>query len=80
VAVPRPGQPFEPAGELPAELWWRAVAVPPQGGWAVPVTRPRQVRGAGAAEAQDGTGAVAVRGGESGRGGREQGDADARVR
>jgi hypothetical protein len=31
-AVPRPGQPFEPAGELPLDTWWRAVAVPPAGG------------------------------------------------
>lgn len=34
VALPRPGQPFEPAaGTVPAEPWWRGVAVPPRGGW-----------------------------------------------
>ncbi|GGW10235.1 MBL fold metallo-hydrolase [Streptomyces capoamus] len=26
VALPRPGEPFEPAGKLPAEAWWRGVA------------------------------------------------------
>ncbi|MGW1200120.1 MBL fold metallo-hydrolase [Streptomyces sp. NPDC002536] len=34
VAVPRPGQPFEPVDGLPLEPWWRAAAVPPEGGWA----------------------------------------------
>jgi hypothetical protein len=34
VALPRPGQPFEPTTEtVPAEPWWRGVAVPPKGGW-----------------------------------------------
>ncbi|MCX4406352.1 MBL fold metallo-hydrolase [Streptomyces sp. NBC_01764] len=34
VALPRPGQPFEPTSEVvPAEPWWRGVAVPPKGGW-----------------------------------------------
>ncbi|CAB39709.1 MBL fold metallo-hydrolase [Streptomyces sp. SID7813] len=28
VAFPRPGEPFEPAGELPGEAWWRAVSQP----------------------------------------------------
>ncbi|MEW1873672.1 MBL fold metallo-hydrolase [Streptomyces caelestis] len=28
VAFPRPGEPFEPAGRLPAEPWWRAVSGP----------------------------------------------------
>ncbi|WP_374684258.1 MBL fold metallo-hydrolase [Streptomyces sp. ODS05-4] len=28
VAFPRPGQPFEPAGELPVQPWWRAVSRP----------------------------------------------------
>ncbi|MBB5936631.1 MBL fold metallo-hydrolase [Streptomyces zagrosensis] len=32
-AVPCPGEPFEPAGKLPQEPWWRAAAVPPAGGW-----------------------------------------------
>ncbi len=28
------GQPFEPTAEtVPAEPWWRGVALPPRGGW-----------------------------------------------
>ncbi|MFE9614278.1 MBL fold metallo-hydrolase [Streptomyces sp. NPDC006012] len=27
-AFPRPGEPFEPAGPLPADPWWRAVSTP----------------------------------------------------
>ncbi|MER5439354.1 MBL fold metallo-hydrolase [Streptomyces sp. NPDC002790] len=41
IALPRPGEPFEPDAEaLPTEQWWRAVAAEPQGGWPVggPVT------------------------------------------
>lgn len=34
IALPRPGEPFEPGAEaLPTEQWWRAVAAVPQGGW-----------------------------------------------
>ncbi|WP_371600342.1 MBL fold metallo-hydrolase [Streptomyces sp. NBC_00564] len=34
VALPRPGEPFEPTAEtVPSEPWWRAVAVTPEGGW-----------------------------------------------
>ncbi|MFI6334250.1 MBL fold metallo-hydrolase [Streptomyces sp. NPDC050535] len=34
VALPRPGEPFEPTAEIvPSEPWWRAVAVPPEAGW-----------------------------------------------
>lgn len=34
VALPRPGEPFEPtAGTVPSEPWWRAVAVTPEAGW-----------------------------------------------
>ncbi|MFI1972512.1 MBL fold metallo-hydrolase [Streptomyces cinnamoneus] len=33
IAAPRPGQPFEPETGLPLELWWRPVAVSPEGGW-----------------------------------------------
>ncbi|MDQ0957504.1 L-ascorbate metabolism protein UlaG (beta-lactamase superfamily) [Streptomyces sp. B4I13] len=34
VAVPRPGEPFEPTAEtVPQEPWWRGVAVAPAGGW-----------------------------------------------
>ncbi|WP_130799210.1 MBL fold metallo-hydrolase [Streptomyces otsuchiensis] len=29
LAVPEPGRPFEPAGPLPTEPWWRAHAIPP---------------------------------------------------
>ncbi|MEV5610832.1 MBL fold metallo-hydrolase [Streptomyces sp. NPDC052225] len=28
LALPRPGEPFEPAGALPTEPWWRAVSAP----------------------------------------------------
>ncbi|MFJ5222675.1 MBL fold metallo-hydrolase [Streptomyces sp. NPDC088400] len=36
LALPHPGQPFEPTGdEVPAAPWWRAVATPPPGGWPV---------------------------------------------
>jgi L-ascorbate metabolism protein UlaG (beta-lactamase superfamily) len=43
VAFPRPGEPFEPAGELPAEPWWRAVSAPVERSWAVhAATAPRQ--------------------------------------
>ncbi|MGV9944187.1 MBL fold metallo-hydrolase [Streptomyces sp. NPDC003401] len=39
IALPRPGEPFEPAAEtVPAEPWWRGVAVAPAGGW--PELRP----------------------------------------
>ncbi|GAA3847271.1 MBL fold metallo-hydrolase [Streptomyces coacervatus] len=34
IAVPRPGEPFEPTAEtVPSEPWWRAVAQAPAGGW-----------------------------------------------
>ncbi|MDL5205016.1 MBL fold metallo-hydrolase [Streptomyces sp. ALI-76-A] len=36
VAVPVPGQPFEPAGELPVRPWWRDVSRPLKGGWPTP--------------------------------------------
>ncbi|MGW4598521.1 MBL fold metallo-hydrolase, partial [Streptomyces sp. NPDC004457] len=26
VALPRPGEPFEAAGKLPAEAWWRSAS------------------------------------------------------
>ncbi|MEB8339657.1 MBL fold metallo-hydrolase [Streptomyces endophyticus] len=45
LALPRPGEPFEPDAEaLPTEQWWRPVAAVPQGGW--PVAGP--AAGAGA--------------------------------
>ncbi|MGJ5892548.1 MBL fold metallo-hydrolase [Streptomyces niveiscabiei] len=36
VAVPIPGQPFEPGGELPTRAWWRSVSAPLQKEWPVP--------------------------------------------
>ncbi|MDH6696614.1 MBL fold metallo-hydrolase [Streptomyces sp. DSM 41014] len=34
VALPHPGQPFEPTSEtVPADPWWRGVALAPAGGW-----------------------------------------------
>ncbi|WP_155055810.1 MBL fold metallo-hydrolase [Streptomyces blattellae] len=34
VAVPRPGEPFEPTAEsVPSAPWWREVAATPAGGW-----------------------------------------------
>ncbi|MEV0959601.1 MBL fold metallo-hydrolase [Streptomyces sp. NPDC049951] len=33
VALPRPGEPFEPAGKLPSDTWWRAVAAPAAQPW-----------------------------------------------
>jgi L-ascorbate metabolism protein UlaG (beta-lactamase superfamily) len=36
VAVPRPGEPFEPTSEtVPSEPWWRGVAHAPASGWPV---------------------------------------------
>jgi len=35
-AFPRPGEPFEPAGKLPAEPWWRAVSSPIARPWRRP--------------------------------------------
>ncbi|MET9406455.1 MBL fold metallo-hydrolase [Streptomyces sp. NPDC002935] len=36
VALPRPGEPFEPTAEtVPAEPWWRGVARAPKDGWPV---------------------------------------------
>ncbi|MGW0332898.1 MBL fold metallo-hydrolase [Streptomyces sp. NPDC003011] len=36
VAVPVPGQPFEPAGELPVRPWWRDVSRPLKRDWPTP--------------------------------------------
>ncbi|MFH9468712.1 MBL fold metallo-hydrolase [Streptomyces clavifer] len=36
VAFPRPGEPFEPAGELPSDAWWRAVSAPIAHPWRGP--------------------------------------------
>ncbi|MFJ8861997.1 MBL fold metallo-hydrolase [Streptomyces sp. NPDC102451] len=36
VAFPRAGEPFEPAGELPSDAWWRAVSAPLAHPWRSP--------------------------------------------
>ncbi|MER6031418.1 MBL fold metallo-hydrolase [Streptomyces sp. NPDC001851] len=40
VALPAPGQPFEPAGDLPARPWWRDVSSPLHRKWPVPEIMP----------------------------------------
>ncbi|GHA07956.1 MBL fold metallo-hydrolase [Streptomyces echinoruber] len=40
VAVPVPGQPFEPAGILPTRPWWRDVSLPLNREWPVPEITP----------------------------------------
>ncbi|MEU2712082.1 MBL fold metallo-hydrolase [Streptomyces sp. NPDC007205] len=40
VAVPVPGQPFEPAGDLPSRPWWRDVSLPLNRKWPVPEITP----------------------------------------
>ncbi|MER7187303.1 MBL fold metallo-hydrolase [Streptomyces hyaluromycini] len=45
VALPRPGEPFEPSGKLPADPWWRTVSAPigrPWRGEKRPETAPGQ--------------------------------------
>ncbi|MGW1543334.1 MBL fold metallo-hydrolase [Streptomyces sp. NPDC002309] len=49
VAFPRPGEPFEPAGRLPVEAWWRAVSVPIAHPW----RRPRSAEGVAEASKGD---------------------------
>ncbi|WP_069169852.1 MBL fold metallo-hydrolase [Streptomyces griseus] len=45
VAFPRPGEPFEPSGEVPSDAWWRAVSAPIAHPWRRPeVTDPAPVR------------------------------------
>nr|WP_206325080.1 MULTISPECIES: MBL fold metallo-hydrolase [unclassified Streptomyces] len=41
VALPRPGEPFEPAGKVPADAWWRGVSQPIARPWRRP--RPAEV-------------------------------------
>ncbi|MFF7326299.1 hypothetical protein, partial [[Kitasatospora] papulosa] len=36
MAFPRPGEPFEPAGELPSDAWWRPVSAPIAHPWRGP--------------------------------------------
>ncbi|MGW1212713.1 MBL fold metallo-hydrolase [Streptomyces sp. NPDC002499] len=52
VAVPVPGQPFEPGGELPGRPWWRDVSLPLTREWPVPELAPKVAHGA-EAEALD---------------------------
>ncbi|MGY0020055.1 MBL fold metallo-hydrolase [Streptomyces sp. cg35] len=33
LATPRPGEPFEPAGDLPTDAWWRGVSAPVTRSW-----------------------------------------------
>ncbi|MEU6574735.1 MBL fold metallo-hydrolase [Streptomyces sp. NPDC046805] len=49
VASPRPGEPFEPAGQLPTDPWWRAASHPIAHPW----RRPRSVVPAAAEERSD---------------------------
>ncbi|MEU0243293.1 MBL fold metallo-hydrolase [Streptomyces sp. NPDC006235] len=49
VAFPRPGEPFEPAGKLPAEAWWRAVSQP----IACPWRRPQVAQDLGETSKED---------------------------
>lgn len=37
IALPVPGEPFEPASDsVPVQPWWRGVAIEPEGGWTRP--------------------------------------------
>ncbi|PZH04655.1 MBL fold metallo-hydrolase [Streptomyces sp. NTH33] len=40
VALPVPGRPFEPAGDLPTRPWWRDVSLPLNREWPVPEITP----------------------------------------
>ncbi|MFF1477408.1 MBL fold metallo-hydrolase [Streptomyces sp. NPDC058301] len=41
IALPIPGEPFEPtSGNVPSAPWWRPVAPPPAGGWPVHARKP----------------------------------------
>ncbi|MER7836977.1 MBL fold metallo-hydrolase [Streptomyces sp. NPDC096040] len=44
VALPRPGEPFEPSGKLPADPWWREVSAPIARPWRLAV-QPRSEAG-----------------------------------
>ncbi|MEV7341211.1 MBL fold metallo-hydrolase [Streptomyces sp. NPDC093544] len=57
VALPRPGEPFEPTAEtVPSEPWWRAVAVAPEGGWPTAEKTAANTPGDAAAGTAEGTG------------------------
>ncbi|MBQ1089893.1 MBL fold metallo-hydrolase [Streptomyces sp. B93] len=45
LALPVPGQPFEPAGDLPVRPWWRDVSRRLTRAWPVPETEPETARG-----------------------------------
>ncbi|UXY31218.1 MBL fold metallo-hydrolase [Streptomyces sp. HUAS TT20] len=46
VALPRPGEPFEPTAEtVPTEPWWRGVAMAPVGGWPTAVDSGAEAEG-----------------------------------
>ncbi|MFD4374279.1 MBL fold metallo-hydrolase [Streptomyces sp. NPDC058486] len=49
VALPQPGQPFEPTGKVPGEPWWRGVSQP----LARPWHRPKPVKDPGEAPRRD---------------------------
>jgi L-ascorbate metabolism protein UlaG (beta-lactamase superfamily) len=49
VAFPRPGEPFEPAGKVPVEAWWRGVSHPIAHPW----RRPRPAQAAAEAPRHD---------------------------
>ncbi|MFH8883948.1 MBL fold metallo-hydrolase [Streptomyces californicus] len=49
VAFPRPGEPFEPAGKLPADAWWRGVSQPIAHPW----RRPKQAQNPAEASERD---------------------------
>lgn len=69
IALPRPGEPFEPGtGSVPMTAWWRAVAEAPAGGW---VPEPTTALGAGAPHVRGATPEAA--GGRSAVGGDQQG-------
>ncbi|MFJ4888822.1 MULTISPECIES: MBL fold metallo-hydrolase [unclassified Streptomyces] len=57
VALPRPGEPFEPAaGAVPSEPWWRGVARTPEGGWPVAEQAAADTPGDTAGSPTEGTG------------------------
>ncbi|MFF7438828.1 MBL fold metallo-hydrolase [Streptomyces sp. NPDC008122] len=49
VAFPRPGEPFEPAGKLPSDAWWRGVSHPIAHPW----RRPQSAQAPAAAPRDD---------------------------
>ncbi|MER5974460.1 MBL fold metallo-hydrolase [Streptomyces sp. NPDC002055] len=62
LAMPRPGEPFEPAADQVVDAWWRPIAVPPAHGWPSgprPVAAPSP-DGAGTAEASSGSAGAAA--------------------